>query len=390
MQAGIEWRIQDIVLLLTFQALAIILRRGKAGAALLNFTVGPVQSGKEVREIGYEQVPYFRTPEFSDLMFENEKLIKRFVKAEDDARAVFITGSGTASMEAAVMNMYDEKDKVLIVNGGTFGQRFVELCRLHGIPYTEIPLEFGKKLKSDMLEAYENAGYTGFLVNVHETSSGVLYDMKVIHDFCQRNHLFLVVDAISSFLADPFDMKRLGVDVMITGSQKALACPPGISIIVMSENAVRRAGEHRCKCMYFDLYEALKNGERGQTPFTPAVGILRQIHVRLEEIERAGGVEAEIARIADLAQDFRRSIVDMPFEIVSESMSNAVTPLHPSGISASRIVTILKDEYNIWVCPNGGDLADQVFRVGHIGDLTKKDNAVLVESFRDIQKRGLV
>lgn len=389
MQAGIEWGIQDIVLMLTFRALAIILRRGKAGVALLNFTVGPVQSGKEVREIGYEQVPYFRTPEFSDLMLENERLIKRFVKAEDDARAVFITGSGTASMEAAVMNMYDEKDRVLIVNGGTFGQRFVELCRLHGIPYTEISVECGKNLRPEMLQIYENAGYTGFLVNVHETSTGVLYDMEVIHDFCERNHLFLVVDAISSFLADPFDMKQLGVDVMITGSQKALACPPGISIIVMSENAVRRAAKHRCKCMYFDLYEALKNGERGQTPFTPAVGILRQIHVRLKGIDGAGGVEAEIARIADLAQDFRRRIVDMPFEIISESLSNAVTPLRPLGISASRIVTILKDEYNIWVCPNGGDLADQVFRVGHIGDLTKNDNIVLVEAFGDIQKRGL-
>lgn len=357
---------------------------------MLNFTVGPVQSGERVREIGYEQVPYFRTPEFSDLMFENERLMKRFVKAEDDARVVFITGSGTASMEAAVMNMYDEKDRVLIVNGGTFGQRFVDLCRLHGIPYTEIPLEFGKNIRPDMLEAYENAGYTGFLVNVHETSSGVLYDMELIRDFCERNHLFLVVDAISSFLADPFDMKQFGVDVMITGSQKALACPPGISIIVMSENAVRRAAQHKCKCMYLDLHDALKNGERGQTPFTPAVGILRQIHTRLEEIDVAGGVETEIDKISDLARDFRMRIADMPFEIVSESLSNAVTPLRPPGKSASRIVTILKDEYQIWVCPNGGDFADSVFRVGHIGDLTKKDNAVLVEALKDIQKTGLV
>ena len=91
---------------------------------MLNFTVGPVQSSEEVRKIGYEQVPYFRTSEFSDIMFENERLMLKFAKADDDARTVFITGSGTASMEAVIMNTLTVEDKVLIVNGGSFGQRF--------------------------------------------------------------------------------------------------------------------------------------------------------------------------------------------------------------------------------------------------------------------------
>ena len=94
---------------------------------MLNFTVGPVMSDDVVRAIGAEQVPYFRTPEFSAVMLENEKLMKKFAKAGDDARVVFITGSGTAAMEATVMNVFDKTDKVLVVNGGSFGQRFVEL-----------------------------------------------------------------------------------------------------------------------------------------------------------------------------------------------------------------------------------------------------------------------
>ena len=95
---------------------------------MLNFTVGPVMSSEPVRAIGAEQVPYFRTPEFSELMFENERLVKKFAKAEGNARVVFITGSGTASMEASVMNVFSEKDKVLVVNGGSFGHRFCEIC----------------------------------------------------------------------------------------------------------------------------------------------------------------------------------------------------------------------------------------------------------------------
>lgn len=238
---------------------------------MLNFTVGPVQMNEEVRKIGYEQVPYFRTPEFSKLMLENEEYMKKFTNAENDARVVFITGSGTASMEATIMNVFNEKDKVLIINGGSFGQRFVDICKLHKIDYQEIKIEFGETLTEDMLKEYDEKGYTGFLVNIHETSTGVHYDLDIISEFCKRNNLFLVVDAISSFLADRFDMQKYNVDVMITGSQKALACPPGVSIIVLSKTAINRVNENTSCCMYLDLKNALKNGERGQTPFTPAV-----------------------------------------------------------------------------------------------------------------------
>lgn len=357
---------------------------------MLNFTVGPVMSDDVVRAIGAEQVPYFRTPEFSAVMLENEKLIKKFAKAGDDARAVFITGSGTASMEATVMNVFDKTDKVLVVNGGSFGQRFVELCQIHEIPYEEIKLEKGKALKKEQLDMYDGKGFTGFLVNVHETSTGVHYDIEMISEFCKKNGIFLVVDAISSFLADDFDMNKLGVQVMITGSQKALACPPGVSVIVLSNEAVKRVEERDVKCMYLNLKSALKNGERGQTPFTPAVGTLRQINARLKEIEAAGGVENETKKIAELAQDFRDKIKGLPFEIVSESMSNAVTPLHPLNVSAYDVFTMLKDEYGIWICPNGGEMKETIFRVGHIGALTKEDNTTLVNAFKDLQRRGLL
>lgn len=193
---------------------------------MINFTVGPVQSSEMVCAVGSEQVPYFRTAEFSQLMLENERLIKKFAKAENDARVVFITGSGTASMEAAVVNMLTENDRVLVVDGGSFGHRFVELCEIHGIPHDVIKIEAGKTVTANKLSMYAGRDYTAFLINFHETSTGVLYDMELISKFCKENKLFLIVDAISSFLADSFNMAELGVDVMITGSQKALACPP--------------------------------------------------------------------------------------------------------------------------------------------------------------------
>lgn len=357
---------------------------------MINFTVGPVQSEEDIRLIGAEQVPYFRTEEFSKLMKENEKYMLEFTKAGKNSRAIFMTGSGTASMEATIMNCFTEKDNLLVVVGGGFGKRFSDICDIHNITHTNINLEFGCDITKEDLEKYENKGYTGLVVNIHETSTGVHYNLDLLSEFCKKNNLFFVVDAISSFIADDINIEKNNIDIMITGSQKALACPPGISIIVMSEKAVERIYSNNVKSLYFDLKEMLKNGERGQTPFTPAVGILRQINKRLNNIKNNGGIELEQKKIKLIAEDFRSKIKDLPLDIVSNSMSNAVTPLSPKNASANDIFLVLKDEYNIWICPNGGELKDKVFRVGHIGDLTVEDNNKLVEALNDLVKRGIL
>ena len=357
---------------------------------MLNFTVGPVMCSEEVCAVGGEQVPYFRTPEFSSLMFENEQLMLRFAKAPEASKACFMTNSSTGSMEAVVMNCFNESDKVLVIDGGSFGHRFVELCEIHEVPHAVLHLNHGQKLSKERLYEYDVQGFTGLLVNIDETSTGVLYDSEMIGEFCKKNNLFYVCDCVSAFLADPFNMAHCGADVMITGSQKVLACPPGISIIVLAPRAVERVTNRKVKSMYFDLSDVLKNMERGQTPFTPAVGILRQINTRLKEIEVAGGADAEIARVAAQAEDFRGKIKALPFEFVSESPANGVTPVHPVNADAYHIFEVLKDEYGIWICPNGGDMKNTIFRVGHIGHLTHEDNTTLINALKDMQNRGML
>ena len=319
-----------------------------------NFTVGPVQSSNAVLAIGAEQVPYFRTAEFSETMFENERLVKKFAKATEDSKVVFMTCSGSGGMETAIINCLNKNDKALVINGGSFGERFVELLTLHEIPFTEIKLEHGKALKPEHLAPYEGKGYTAFLMQKHETATNT--------------------------------------GIMITGSQKALACAPGIAVMILAPSALKRVEENKCCCQYLDLKLALKNMERGQTPWTPAVGILRQINVRLKEIEAIGGADAEIARCADLAKYFRNKLVEynLPFEIVSESLSNAVTPLHPTTQSAYEIFLKIKDEYGMWICPNGGNMKDTVFRVGHIGYLHKEDYDKLIDAFLDLRDKKFI
>ena len=355
-----------------------------------NFTIGPVAMDEEILAVGARQLPYFRTKEFSRVMLENEEMLLKTIGAGERSRAVFLTCSGTGAMEAAVVNLFGRRDKILVVNGGSFGERFAEICKIHRIPFEEIYLPRGKAMREKDLAKYDGENFTGFLVNIHETSTGVLYDKELISSFCKRNGCKLVVDAISSFLADPFNMAEIGATAVIIGSQKAIALPPGVAVVVLSPEGVDIVQKNVPECLYFDLSRALKDGERGQTPFTPAVGVLLQMYKRLQIICEQG-IEKSLLRSKSIAEFFRKKIAPFPFEIASESPSNALTALSPTSsckLSAYRIFEILKDEYGIFVCPNGGDMKDKIFRVGHIGALSEADISDLISAFSQMQKKG--
>lgn len=360
---------------------------------MLNFTVGPVMSSSETLKIAAESTPYFRTREFSEIMFQNEKMMLEYLNAPEKSRCVFLTTSGTGAMESCVMNVLNSQDKVLVINGGSFGQRFEELCILHELNYAVVKCEFGSQVKAEQLSQFDGEGYTALLVNMDETSSGVLYDMQLISNFCKKNHILLIVDAISAFITDEIDMSEWEAAVVITGSQKALAVQPGIAVIALAPSAIVRVEENKEKCLYLSLKNALNNMDRGQTPFTPAVTTLLQINSRLKGIQKRGGLERERNSIKEITMYFRKQITDYPFEFVisnPKDRSNAVTALRQLTCPVSRISQIMKDEYQIWICPNGGVLADEVFRIGHIGCVKKEDVDTLMAAFDDLRKREII
>lgn len=357
---------------------------------MLNFSVGPVMSHEDIKKIAYNDVPYFRTTEFSNTMLENEKILKEIAGAGENCRVAVMTGSGTLSMEAIMLNTIKKDERVLIINGGTFGQRFCNIASVYGFEYDEIKLEFGKSLKKEHLDNIDGSIYSAVYVNADETSSGLLYDLKLIGEFCKKYSLFFVVDAISAFLADDIKMDEWGIDALIIGSQKALALHPGISILILSEKAQIKVEENENPVFYMSLKNALNDAKRGQTPFTPAVGVILQLEKRLNNIKE-GGIDKEIKKVKDIANYFREKVKKFNLYLITENMSNAVTALKvPNDKSAKKIFEILKDEYNIWVCPNGGELADEVFRVGHIGNITKEDIDKLITSFEELEKRGIL
>lgn len=353
----------------------------------LLFSVGPVEMEGYILKEGGKGLPYFRTKEYSEMMLEIEESLKRIIYTEEESKVIILTASGSGAMEAAVINIFDKKSKLLVVNGGSFGARFEKICKIHGIPHDVLYLEKGKTITREDLEKYKGIGYDGLLINVHETSTGVLHNMKMVGEFCKEQKILLVADAISSFLADEYKMDEWGIDVSILSSQKALALPPGLSMLVVNKKAEKIIKNMKVKSLYFDLKDYLVNMKRGQTPFTPAVGLTIQLLVRLKRIEEVG-VDKERQKIEELAEDFRGKIKGLPFEIYSNNLSNAVTPIIPLTINAFELYEKLRYDYNISILPSGGDMRNKLVRVGHLGDLSKEDNQKLIEAIEKILNRG--
>jgi len=347
------------------------------------FTPGPVTMSARTLAIGASQLPYNRTEQFSQITFEIIKDLKYIFGTQGDV--VIFAASGTGAMEAVFFNFLDQRDKVLIVNGGTFGQRWVDLCIQHEIPFEQISLDPGQPISLEDLErTLSTQEYSTLLINAHETSTGIIYDTKAIGELTQKYGVFFVVDAISTICADIFLMDKWHVDVSLLSSQKALALPPGLSFLALNKKAKLRLENKTCQSYYFDIKEFLENQKRGQMPFTPVIGHFMMLHERLREI-RLQGIDFFISHHSKLAEYFRKGLKGLPFSFVPNSPSNALTAIScPKDVDAFDLVTRLADDFNCFVAPNGGDLKYRVFRVSHLGEQNETDIDFLISALEDI------
>ena len=350
------------------------------------FTAGPVQMYPETLEVAGRPVPYFRNASFSQVMLRCEELFCKALGCDDAYRLITLTASGTGAMEASVMNCLDAHDRAIVVDGGTFGHRFAAILEWHGIPHDVVDVPFESDLTRDMLDAALKPNTTAFLVNLDETSIGKLYDLDLIAAFCRENGLFLIVDAVSAFLSDEIDMPAAGIDVLLTGSQKGLSLSPGLSFVVLGPAAQERLEGIKCPSMYFDFKDYLLNGVRGQTPFTPAIGIIYELLDMLERIDAKGGAAAMIGQTREVALDFRARLADskLPVELPPFTLSNALTPIVLPQGGAVECNRRLVEEHGLVVNPCGGANADRMLRIAHIGCHTKEGSARLIKALEEV------
>ena len=353
---------------------------------MTQFIVGPVELYESTRNVYQKDFTYFRTTEYGDMVKETLAKLNKMIGNSVENSLIYLTASGTAAMEAVIENCCKKEDKALVINGGTFGRRFCELLEYHNVDFSQIKLEWGEALTPEHLVRYDNQDYTMFFVNLHETSTGQLYDIKMISEFCKKNNLLLVVDAISTFLCDEYNMEKYEIDVTITSSQKGLCLSPGLSFVSFSQRMLDRINScEKTASKYFDFKDYLKNITRGQTPYTPAVFIMYELADMLELIEKEGGgvnlgVNARLNSIKEKCLYFRNRAKEIGLKIPdSYPLSYMLTPLMFEDVKASEVLQILRERYHLYVNPCGGDLADKLCRVSHIGNTTLEDFDNLIE-----------
>lgn len=323
--------------------------------------------------IAAKQVPYMRTAEFSAIVKELEQRFLSLIGCKG-GRMVLLTASGTGAMDAVATNYLStlgrEDAPVMIVDGGGFGRRWKALCHYYQIPHCGFNADFGKDADYDRLEEAMIQANASALVTEHdETSSGQLFNLSRMGEICRRTGATLVVDAISSFLADPLDMAEMNIDICITSSQKGLNVHPGVALVALSPKLDNYQWNHLS--YYFDFEENLHNLTRGQTPYSPATMIILQIAEALRAVENEG-LDNHIARVGKRAAKFRRDIKNLGLDMPVDVKSNAVTGFMIPDAVAKTLFRDLIDR-GFWIMPGGNP---NYFRVSHLGE-ADTDNLVL-------------
>lgn|SRR5574344_2160259 len=346
------------------------------------FIVGPTEIEQDILDLGALSQVYMRTPDFSARL---EKIYKNLQYVfQTNNPVVMFAASGTGSLNAAVNNFVAKDDKVIVINGGSFGHRWVEMCERAKANIIEAKVEFGKSINPSEIEKLlnENPDTTALFATLDETSSGALTDVKALGQALKKfpNTLF-IVDCVSALIVEPFKMDEWGVDVAITASQKALAIPSGMSFMAVSEKAINKAEKVNTRPFYFDVLEHIKDWKRNQTPFTPAISLIYQLEGRLEKI-RAEGIDALQDRYFKLTEYLRNKMSELGFEMIPEHPSNCVSAYWSGKYPASKIVDILRTKYGLEIAPSGGDLKDKMFRIGNFGHITYADIDNLIEKLK--------
>lgn len=324
--------------------------------------VFPGNIDPKIAAIGSAPFIYMRTDAFSQINKESERMLLDLIHCPG-GRTIIYTGSGTGAMSAVVENYVSTKKKAFVIDGGSFGHRWFQLCEYYGIPVFDFKVPFAKDIDYALLEQTIAAEKPDvFLCQHHETSSGQLFDLERISAICHRYGVSLVVDVISTFLAEPLNMGALDVDICITSTQKGLNIPPGLSILFFSPKLDGYTFNH--KGYYWDFEDNFSNLKRGQTPFSPATILYLQLHARLQQLIVEGGENKNIADVRHRALHFRALCQQYGWAVPAENPSYAITGFQTKDTAERVIFKGLIDKYDTYIMPGG---VPGFYRVSHMG-----------------------
>ena len=329
---------------------------------------GPTPVPPEVLAAMSLPVIHHRTPQFGAVLAEVQEGLRELFGTEQDV--LVLAASGTGAMESAVTNLLSPGDEAIVVNGGKFGERWTKLCRAYGVSAHEVVVEWGRAVEPAQVAAALDAhpAARAVFVQASETSTCVLHPVPALAEITRRRDTLLVVDGITAVGVLDLPMDRLGIDVLITGSQKALMLPPGLALIALSERAWAATERAKLPRFYFDLRREKKGVAERSTAWTPAISLVQGLRVALGMM-RAEGWANGYARHDRLARATRAAATALGLGLLAPvSPSPAATAVMlPEGIDGSALFRYLRDRMRVTFAGGQDRLKGKIIRLSHLG-----------------------
>lgn len=342
---------------------------------------GPTKVNQRVLNALSRDIVNHRGALFGEILKETSELMSEVFKTKN--KSYIITGSGTSAMEAALANVINPGDKTLHVVGGKFGQRFQQIAETFGADARALEVEWGTAVDpEDLRKVLEEDKDIKLVTVVHnETSTGVCAPIKEIGEVLADFDALFILDAVSSLGGDYVDVDGYGVDICVTGSQKCLAAPPGLAAITLSDAGVKAVEELESpKSYYLNMKKIIKSGDKEapQTPYTPAVSLIYALNEALKEIKEEG-LDNRVERHQLAAKATKNAVKALGLELFSkeECSSATVTAVKmPEGITDSQLRGTMRDKYGVELAGGQDHLKGNIFRIGHMGNITYKELAI--------------
>ena len=341
---------------------------------------GPTSVAPRVLKAMSDNIVNHRSAVFGEIFTETTELMSEVFKTEN--QTYLLTGSGTSAMEAAVANIAKPGEKILTIVGGKFGQRFTNIAESFGIDAQELAVEWGTAVTpeavKEALDADENIKAVTIVHN--ETSTGVSAPVAEIGKIMSNYNALYVVDTVSSLGGDYVDVDKFGIDICVTGSQKCLAAPPGMAAITLSDDAWKVIDSVDSNTYYLDMKKYRKSGAGTppETPYTPSVSLIYALFEALKIIKEEG-LDNRVVRHETAAQATRNAVKALGLELFPEESvsSTTVTAVQmPDGVTDSDLRGTMRNKYKVELAGGQDHLKGNIFRIGHMGNITYKELAI--------------
>ncbi|MGC9260059.1 MAG: pyridoxal-phosphate-dependent aminotransferase family protein [Phycisphaerae bacterium] len=350
------------------------------------FTPGPTNVPEEVLLEMARPVFHHRTQEYKTLFAAVNKLLQQVLQTANPV--VTIAGSGTAAFECAMINTIPQGGKVLSLSNGKFAERWVTIAKRNKCQITELKAEYGHAVPPQQVaDALSKSTYVAVTLCHSETSTCTVHDLQAIAAHVRKTDAILIVDGITSVGAIPVKPDEWGVDILVTGSQKALMLPPGLGFLSVSDKARKKIETITQPNLYLSLPHYLKSLSENDVPWTPAVTLVRGLHKSLEMITQEG-LENVWKRTAGLARATRSAATALGLKVFSSNPADSVTGIHyPAGFDDKTFRGAVRKQFNIHIAAGQGTMQGQIFRISHMGYVDAVDTLGMISALEVVLKQ---